>query len=70
MKQIVMYKYFNPETKQLQISYEPMRASSCTVRYHLIADEGKVLVNKETKKTTRATIIPKWELTNWEEVDI
>lgn len=69
MEKIVLYKYTDPNTEQKLISYDPIPPTRCSIRYYLIADEGKVLVNTKTSVKTRAIIVPEWELNDWVEED-
>lgn len=69
MEKIEFYTYIDPKTQKYMFSYEPISLTQSFLRYHLIADEGKILVNNKTKEITRSIVIPKWELQNWVEKD-
>lgn len=69
MEIITIYKTVNSEGKQI-ISYEPLPSTQCQIRYYLTASEDHILVNAKTNLKTQAIVVPKWEVSDWIEVDI
>lgn len=70
MKKTKMYKYYDKKSDKEKITLKEMPLSESSIVYYLIADEGKVLINKETNKKARSIIIPSWNVINWIEQDI
>ena len=70
MEEILMYIYVDEITHKKVISYNPLPATSCSIRHYLIADDNNILVNSETGQKTRAIIVPEWEKSQWIEQGI